>query len=62
MSSSRLGSGLWIAIVHALHHKEVIDQLVGGAKKTLLEAGVAEKNLTIHSVRGSYELPFHVSW
>lgn len=57
-----LASELRIAIVHAEYHKDIINQLVAGAKKTLLAAGVAEENLTIQSVPGSYELPLRVSW
>ncbi|KAL1965592.1 hypothetical protein VTN77DRAFT_5269 [Rasamsonia byssochlamydoides] len=54
------GSGLRIAIVHARWNATIIDALVAGAKKSLLSAGVAEENITIQSVPGSYELPFAV--
>lgn len=55
-----LGSGLRIAIVHARWNATIVDALVAGAKKSLLSAGVAEENITIQSVPGSYELPFAV--
>ncbi|KAL2007129.1 hypothetical protein VTN00DRAFT_8567 [Thermoascus crustaceus] len=54
------GSGLRIAIVHARWNMAIIEPLVAGAKKSLLSAGVAEDNITIQSVPGSYELPFAV--
>ncbi|KAJ5084320.1 hypothetical protein NUU61_008899 [Penicillium alfredii] len=54
------GSGLRVAIVHARWNTAIIEQLVAGAKKTLLAAGVTEDNITIQTVPGSYELPFGV--
>lgn len=54
------GSGLRVAIVHARWNTTIIDQLVSGAKKTLLAAGVTEDNITIQTVPGSYELPLGV--
>lgn len=38
----------------------IIGPLVDGAKRSLLAAGVAENNITVHTVPGSYELPFAV--
>ncbi|KAL4949715.1 hypothetical protein BDW69DRAFT_197855 [Aspergillus filifer] len=38
----------------------IIDPLVEGAKKTLLAAGVAEDHIDVHTVPGSYELPYTV--
>ncbi|OOF96909.1 hypothetical protein ASPCADRAFT_45593 [Aspergillus carbonarius ITEM 5010] len=54
------GSGLRIAIVHARWNMAIIGPLVDGAKRSLLSAGVAENNITVHTVPGSYELPFAV--
>lgn len=54
------GSGLRIGIVHARWNDTMIDALVTGAKKKLLEAGVKEENIVLESVPGSYELPFAV--
>ncbi|KXG45388.1 6,7-dimethyl-8-ribityllumazine synthase [Penicillium griseofulvum] len=54
------GSGLRVAIVHARWNTVIIDQLVAGAKKTLLAAGVTEDNITVQTVPGSYELPLAV--
>jgi 6,7-dimethyl-8-ribityllumazine synthase len=55
-----LGSGLRVAIVHARWNTVIIDQLVAGAKKNLLAAGVLEENITVQTVPGSYELPLAV--
>lgn len=55
-----LGAGLRIAIVHARWNMGIIGPLVDGAKRSLLAAGVSENNITIHTVPGSYELPFAV--
>lgn len=54
------GSGLRIAIVHARWNAAIIEALVAGAKKSLLESGVKEENIVVQSVPGSYELPFAV--
>ncbi|KAJ5774646.1 6-7-dimethyl-8-ribityllumazine synthase [Penicillium paradoxum] len=54
------GSGLRVAIVHARWNTVIIDQLVAGAKKNLLAAGVTEDNITVQTVPGSYELPLAV--
>lgn len=57
---SLAGSGLRVAIVHARWNATIIDQLVAGAKKNLLAAGVTEDNITVQTVPGSYELPLGV--
>ncbi|CDM34956.1 hypothetical protein DTO013E5_3145 [Penicillium roqueforti] len=54
------GSGLRVAIVHARWNTVIIDQLVSGAKKNLLAAGVLPENITVQTVPGSYELPLAV--
>ena len=54
------GSGLRIGIVHARWNMGIIGPLVEGAKKTLLAAGVAEDHIDVHTVPGSYELPYTV--
>ncbi|KAH8693513.1 6,7-dimethyl-8-ribityllumazine synthase-like protein [Talaromyces proteolyticus] len=54
------GAGLRVAIVHARWNTVIIDALVSGARKSLLSAGVAEQNIVVQSVPGSYELPFAV--
>ena len=54
------GVNLRIAIVHARWNAHIIDALVSGAKKALLESGVKDKNVVIQGVPGSYELPFAV--
>ncbi|POS88214.1 hypothetical protein EPUL_000794 [Erysiphe pulchra] len=52
------GKRLRIAIVHARWNTR---PLVAGAKSSLLAAGVEEKNIDIHSVPGSWELPIACS-
>ncbi|KAJ6137643.1 6-7-dimethyl-8-ribityllumazine synthase [Penicillium samsonianum] len=54
------GSGLRVAIVHARWNTVIIEQLVSGAKKNLLAAGVLAENITVQTVPGSYELPLAV--
>ncbi|EAS31780.3 6,7-dimethyl-8-ribityllumazine synthase [Coccidioides immitis RS] len=54
------GANLRIAIVHARWNTPIIEALVGGAKKKMLELGVKERNIVIESVPGSFELPFAV--
>ncbi|KAJ5385339.1 6-7-dimethyl-8-ribityllumazine synthase [Penicillium concentricum] len=54
------GSGLRVAIVHARWNTVIIEQLVSGAKKSLLAAGVTAENITVQTVPGSYELPLAV--
>ena len=49
-----------VAIVHARWNSSVISVLVDGAKKALLAAGVAEENIELQDVPGSYELPYAV--
>merc|ERR1712000_433005 len=54
------GSGLRVAIVHARWNATVIEPLVAGARKKLLEAGVKEENIVTQSCPGSWELPIAV--
>ncbi|WEW60356.1 lumazine synthase [Emydomyces testavorans] len=54
------GTNLRIAIVHARWNTSIIEALVAGARKTMLELGVKEDNIVVASVPGSYELPFAV--
>lgn len=51
------GSPLRVAIVHARWNNTIIDPLVQGAKAKLLECGVAEGNIVVQTVPGSFELP-----
>jgi len=59
-AQSHDGSGLRVAIIHARWNATIIDQLVAGAKKSLLAGGVTEDNITVQTVPGSYELPLGV--
>lgn len=51
------GSNLRIAIVHARWNKSIVDALVEGAILKLKECGVADDNIVVQSVPGSFELP-----
>ena len=53
-------SGLRVGIVHARWNKEAIDALVKGAVESLGKAGIAQENILIDSVPGSWELPMGV--
>jgi 6,7-dimethyl-8-ribityllumazine synthase len=46
-----------VAIVAARWHAEVVEQLLEGAQATLLQAGVAERHLTVHRCPGTFEIP-----
>ncbi|KAI9850447.1 MAG: hypothetical protein M1838_005659 [Thelocarpon superellum] len=54
------GSSLRIGILHARWNQQIIAPLVSGARKSLLDAGVAEANIVTQSVPGSWELPLGV--
>ena len=51
------GSEVRVGIIRARWHEGVIDNLVDGAKKALIETGVKEENIIISEVPGSFELP-----
>lgn len=51
------GRGLRVAVVAASWHTTVMDGLLAGARRTLAEAGVAEDDVTVVRVPGSFELP-----
>lgn len=46
------------AIVTAQWNKEITHALANGAKETLLQSGVPERNIREFEVPGSFELPF----
>ncbi|KAI9591510.1 dimethylribityllumazine synthase [Syncephalis fuscata] len=53
------GSKLRILIVHTRWNANIVNELVNGAIKALVERHHVERNnITLHSVPGSYELPF----
>ncbi|KAF8517604.1 6,7-dimetjyl-8-ribityllumazine synthase [Hysterangium stoloniferum] len=52
------GSKLRIGIVHGRWNATVIDSLLEGTRRILLERGVKAENIIVQSVPGSYELPF----
>ncbi|MSR87111.1 6,7-dimethyl-8-ribityllumazine synthase [Candidatus Peribacteria bacterium] len=46
-----------IGIIRSSFYKEEVQALVDGARKTLLEAGISESNISEHPVPGSFEIP-----
>jgi 6,7-dimethyl-8-ribityllumazine synthase len=52
------GKGLKVGIVVARWNERVVTNLADGAIKAMVAAGVAEKDVKILRVAGSYELPF----
>ncbi len=55
------GSGRRIGIVAAQWHADIVEMLVVGAIDTLRSAGVAESDIVIARVPGSYEIPVAAS-
>jgi len=51
------GSDLRIGIVHARWNTQIIESLLAGCRKKLLEAGVKEHNIVVQSVPGSWYAP-----
>ena len=54
------GSGLRIGIVHARWNTSIIEPLLTGTVEKLRACGVAESNIVVQSVPGSWELPIAV--
>jgi 6,7-dimethyl-8-ribityllumazine synthase len=50
-------SGKRFAIVTARFYTELTDQLIDGAKRALLDCGVAESDIEFYEVPGCFELP-----
>lgn len=46
-----------IGIIHSSFYPAEVGKLVAGAKRALLEAGVAPENIRDYPVRGSFEIP-----
>lgn len=51
-----------IGIVVSEWNHEITGNLLKGARETLLDAGVPEKNIIVHYVPGSFELPLAAQW
>lgn len=54
---SNEGRGLRVAIVVARFNSFITDRLLDGARELLLEQGVAETDISVAFVPGSFELP-----
>ena len=50
-------SALRIAIIVSRYNEHVTSALLAGAKKTLIESGIAESKIEVHYVPGAFELP-----
>ncbi|MDD5751452.1 MAG: 6,7-dimethyl-8-ribityllumazine synthase [Candidatus Peribacteraceae bacterium] len=51
-------SSAWrIGIVHAAYHADLVEKLVAGAERVLLEAGIASGNVRRYAAPGSFEIP-----
>lgn len=51
-----------VALVAALWHEALVDQLVVGARRALEAAGVPAERVELHRVAGAWELPVAVGW
>ena len=50
--------GLRVGIVQSQYNAKISETLLKSCQKTLLEAGVLEKNIQLISVPGAYEIPY----
>lgn len=46
-----------VAIIYSAWYPELVGPMVADAKKTLMESGIEEKNITMHEAPGSFEIP-----
>ena len=46
-----------IAIVHSSYYPEEVLKLISGATQALIDAGIPEKNIAVHSTSGCFEIP-----
>ena len=46
-----------VAIIYSAWYPELVGPMVADARKTLLEAGIPEENITMHKAPGSFEIP-----
>lgn len=46
-----------IGIVASSYYKDEIDALIEGARKTLVDAGINDANITVYPAPGSFEIP-----
>lgn len=51
------GKGMRIAIVVSRFNEHITGELLAGARRALLDAGVAEEDVTVAWVPGAFELP-----
>jgi 6,7-dimethyl-8-ribityllumazine synthase len=56
------GEGKKIALVVAEWNDEITFNLAKGAKELLLSQGVAESDISTHTVPGTFELPLAAKW
>ncbi len=56
------GTSTKVAILAALFHRELVDQMAQDAIHTLVTLGMDEKNIKVVRVPGSLELPIAAKW
>jgi 6,7-dimethyl-8-ribityllumazine synthase len=54
------GNGMRFGIVRARFNEEITGSLLASCRRTLAAAGVAEKNVHVAEVPGSFEIPYAV--
>ncbi len=57
-----VGTSTRVAILAALFHRELVDQMTQDAIDTLVKLGMSEKNIEVVRVPGSLELPIAAKW
>ncbi len=57
MLPAHVDSNWRIGIVASSYYKEEIDGLIEGARKTLVDAGISDANITVYPAPGSFEIP-----
>lgn len=46
-----------IGIIAAQWHRDILEPMIAGAKKTLIDAGISAANVTVYEAAGSFEIP-----
>jgi 6,7-dimethyl-8-ribityllumazine synthase len=62
LEGSASGEGLRVAVIVARWNSFITAKLLEGARNTLRESGIAEDDLTVAWVPGSFEVPVAAKW
>ena len=62
LAAAQSAKGLRLAIVVARFNQEVTERLLAGARRALLDRGVADADITVAWVAGAFELPLACRW